>query len=44
MSVITNKGWHFDDDFVNDDNDVVRAANATSDRMGCIFSEPVRQL
>ena len=44
MSVITNEGWHFDDDFVNDGDDVVRAANAVSDRMGRIFSELVRQL
>ena len=44
MSVITNEGWHFDDDFVNDGDDVVRAANAASDRMGRIFSELVRQL
>ena len=34
MSVITNEGWHFDDDFVNDGDEVVRAANAASDRMG----------
>ena len=44
MSVITNEGWHFDDDFVNDGDDVIRAANAASERMGRIFSELVRQL
>ena len=44
MSVITNEGWHFDDDFVNDGEDVIRAANAASERMGRIFSELVRQL
>ena len=44
MSVITNEGWHFDDDFVNDGDDVIRAANAASDRMGRIFSELLRQI
>ena len=44
MSVITNEGWHFDDDFVNDGEDVIRPANAASERMGRIFSELVRQL
>ncbi|WP_152566795.1 purine nucleoside phosphorylase I, inosine and guanosine-specific [Porphyromonas sp. COT-239 OH1446] len=44
MSVITNEGYHFADDFVNDAQDVIDAANAASERMGRIFSELVRQL
>lgn len=43
MSVITNEGYHFADDFVNDAQDVIDAANAASERMGRIFSELVRQ-
>lgn len=44
MSVITNEGYHFADDFVNDAQDVIDAANAASEKMGRIFSELVRQL
>lgn len=44
MSVITNEGYHFTDDFVNDAQDVIDAANAASEKMGRIFSELVRQL
>ncbi len=44
MSVITNEGYHFADDFVNDAQDVIDAANAASVKMGRIFSELVRQL
>lgn len=44
MSVITNEGYHFADDFVNDAQDVIDAANAASEKMGRIFSELVRQM
>lgn len=44
MSVITNEGYHFADDFVNDAQDVIDAANAASEKMGRLFSELVRQL
>lgn len=44
MSVITNEGYHFADDFVNDAQDVIDAANAASQRMGRIFAELIRQL
>ncbi|MDY3090886.1 MAG: purine nucleoside phosphorylase I, inosine and guanosine-specific [Porphyromonas sp.] len=44
MSVITNEGYHFADDFVNDAQDVIDAANAASEKMGRIFSELVRHL
>ena len=44
MSVITNEGYHFDDDFVNDANDVIRAAKKASVRMTALFTEMVNQL
>lgn len=44
MSVITNEGYHFSDDFVNDGDDVIRAANAASERMGAIFTELIKTL
>lgn len=44
MSVITNEGYHFADDFVNDAQDVIDAANAASEKMTRIFSELVRQI
>ena len=37
MSVITNEGYHFAEDFVNDGDDVVRQANAASKKMGKLF-------
>jgi len=39
MSVITNEGYHFADDFVNDGADVIKAANQAADRMAAIFAE-----
>jgi len=39
MSVITNEGYHFADDFVNDGADVIKAANQAADRMATIFAE-----
>ena len=37
MSVITNEGYHFADDFVNNGDDVVREANKAAVKMGAIF-------
>ena len=37
MSVITNEGYHFDDDYVNDGDDVIKQANAASQKMGKLF-------
>lgn len=37
MSVITNEGYHFADDFVNDGDDVIRAANAAAHKMTLLF-------
>lgn len=38
MSVITNEAHHFADDFVNDGDDVVKAANEAAGRMTAIFT------
>ncbi|MDR2679494.1 MAG: purine nucleoside phosphorylase I, inosine and guanosine-specific [Tannerella sp.] len=39
MSVITNEGYHFADDFVNDGDDVVKAAGRAADTMSLLFAE-----
>lgn len=44
MSVITNEGYHFADDFVNDADDVIRAANAAGERMKRIFLKLVQRI
>ncbi|MDR2496099.1 MAG: purine nucleoside phosphorylase I, inosine and guanosine-specific [Tannerellaceae bacterium] len=44
MSVITNEGYHFDDDFTNDADDVIRAANKASDRMTQLFTAIAQRL
>lgn len=44
MSVITNEGYHFDDDFVNDGDDVIRQANAAAGRMGKVFVHLIKSL
>ncbi|SUB77647.1 purine nucleoside phosphorylase I, inosine and guanosine-specific [Porphyromonas macacae] len=44
MSVITNEGYHFADDFVNDAQDVIDAANAASEKMGEIFIALVQEI
>lgn len=44
MSVITNEGYHFADDFVNDADDVIRAANEAGDRMKAIFTALVKEV
>ena len=38
MSVITNEGYHFADDFVNDANDVIEAANRAAGQMSQLFA------
>ena len=42
MSVITNEGYHFADDFVNDADDVIRAASEAAARMRLLFRELIR--
>ncbi|MDR1096910.1 MAG: purine nucleoside phosphorylase I, inosine and guanosine-specific [Tannerella sp.] len=41
MSVITNEGYHFADDFVNDGDDVIKAAGQAADKMSQLFAELV---
>lgn len=44
MSVITNEGYHFADDFVNDGADVIEAANKAASVMTTLFTELVARL
>jgi len=44
MSVITNEGYHFADDFVNDGEDVIRAANRAAEKMTLLFKELVARI
>lgn len=43
MSVITNEGYHFADDFVNDGADVIVAANKAASVMTQLFTELVKK-
>ena len=44
MSVITNEGYHFADDFVNDANDVIIAANHAAGQMSILFKSLIAQI
>ena len=44
MSVITNEGYHFADDFVNDGADVIVAAREASSLMTQLFTDLVRKI
>ena len=44
MSVITNEGYHFADDFVNDGADVIVAARDASSLMTQLFTELLRKI
>ncbi|MCD7915764.1 MAG: purine nucleoside phosphorylase I, inosine and guanosine-specific [Tannerellaceae bacterium] len=44
MSVITNEGYHFADDFVNDGEDVIKAANEAAGIMTTIFKELISRI
>lgn len=44
MSVITNEGYHFADDFVNDGDDVIAAANRAAQVMTTLFTELIAEL
>lgn len=44
MSVITNEGYHFADDFVNDGADVIAAANQAATLMTRLFTELVERI
>lgn len=44
MSVITNEGYHFTDDFVNNGDDVIKAANQAADKMALLFRDLVSEI
>ena len=44
MSVITNEAFSFADDFVNDGDDVVKAANSAADKMTKLFISLISRL
>ena len=44
MSVITNEGYHFADDFVNDANDVIEAADRATQKMTVLFASLIDRL
>jgi purine-nucleoside phosphorylase len=44
MSVITNEGYHFADDFVNNGDDVVKAANQAADKMTMLFTGLIAEI
>jgi len=44
MSVITNEGYHFADDFVNDGEDVIKAANEAADVMTTLFTTLIARI
>ncbi|MDR0437948.1 MAG: purine-nucleoside phosphorylase [Bacteroidales bacterium] len=44
MSVITNEGFNFTHDFINDENDVVEAAGKAAKKMTVLFTEMIRSL
>ncbi|MCD8193781.1 MAG: purine nucleoside phosphorylase I, inosine and guanosine-specific [Tannerellaceae bacterium] len=44
MSVITNEGYHFADDFVNDGADVIEAANKAAGQMTLLFKNLIARL
>ena len=44
LSVITNEGYHFADDFVNDGADVIVAANKAASVMTQLFTELVKKI
>jgi purine-nucleoside phosphorylase len=44
MSVITNEGYRSDDDFVNDGNDVVKAAAQAAETMSLLFTELINRI
>jgi purine-nucleoside phosphorylase len=43
MSVITNEGYHFEDDFVNDSCEVIKAAGNAAEKMTKLFIELIRR-
>ena len=44
MSVISNEGHHFADDYLNDSEDVIQAANRATDKMTLLFKELISRI
>ena len=44
MSVISNEGHHFTDDFVNDSDDVIKAAHQATGKMTLLFKELITRI
>ncbi len=44
VSVITNEAYSFAEDFVNDGNDVIVAANSAADRLSSLITEMLKEL
>jgi purine-nucleoside phosphorylase len=44
MSVITNEGFAFAEDFVNDEDDVVLQAGIAAEKMTVLFTEMIKNL
>jgi purine-nucleoside phosphorylase len=44
MTVVTNEGFGFTEDFVNDENDVVEAAGKAAEKMTILFREMIKNL
>lgn len=44
ISVITNEGYHFADDFVNDGADVIAAANKAAGVMSALFTDLIAEM
>ncbi|MDY0173660.1 MAG: purine nucleoside phosphorylase I, inosine and guanosine-specific [Bacteroidales bacterium] len=44
MSVVTNQAYDFADDFVNDEDDVIVAADAAADKMTLLFTEIIANM
>lgn len=38
ISVITNEGWHYEGDYTNDGEDVIKQANAAGEKMARLFT------
>jgi purine-nucleoside phosphorylase len=43
MSVITNEGYHMEDDYVNDSSEVIRIAGKAAEKMTQLFIELIRR-
>ena len=44
MSVITNEGYHFADDFINSEADVIAAADRATAVMTILFTELISKI